>query len=104
MPVRPQRRADREHRDQFGAGQDQPADFAFDRVEQRVLKQQIVDRVSRQAQLGEHHQPDPRLVAAGEQCLNRAGVMPGLGDRGLRHAGADADELVPVGRKERGHF
>ena len=77
--------------------------LAFDRVEQRVLEQQVVDRVGREAELGEHHQSDPRLVAGGKQCLDLAGVAVRLGHANARHASTEADELMPVGRKERGH-
>ena len=103
LPMRAQRRADDKHREPVPAGLDQTIDLGLDRVEQRILKQQIVDRIGREAQLGEHHQPDPRRVALGEQRLDRLGIMGGLGHRHMGHAGADADELMPVGRKERGH-
>ncbi len=78
--------------------------WALDRVEQRILKQQIVDRIGRQAQLGKHHQPDarphrPRRAAQRPSSALRGGSA----DRHLRHAGADTNELMPVGREERGH-
>ena len=79
LPLRAQRRADDEHRKPLPAGIDEARDLAFDRVEHRVLKQQIVDRIGRQAQFGEHHQRHPRPVAIGEHRLDRRGVALGLG-------------------------
>jgi len=37
-----------------------------DGIEHHVLKQEIVDRIGRQAQLGKDHEPEPGLVARGE--------------------------------------
>ncbi len=75
MPARAQRRADDNDRQPVPACPDQAIDLGFDRVEHRILKQQIVDRIGGQAQFREHHQPDPRRVALGQQRLDRCGVM-----------------------------
>ena len=102
-PLDAQRRADDEHRRQLLAGGDQPIDLRRDGVEHGILKQQIVDRIGRQAQLREHHQRDPCLVAGGDESERLVGILRRLGDRHLRHARGDPHELVPVGREKRGH-
>ncbi len=66
LPLDAQRCADDEDRRQLPARRDQPIDLRRDGVEHRILKQQIVDRIGRQAQLGEHHQRDTGLVAGGD--------------------------------------
>ena len=103
LPMRAQWRADDKHRKAFAARLQQAVDLALDRVEQRVLKQQIVDRIGREAQLGKHHQPDPGPIALGEQRLDRRGVARGVGYRDERYAGADTEEIMPVGREKRRH-
>ena len=101
--MRAQRRADDKHREPFAARLQQAVDLALDRVEQRVLKQQIVDRIGRQAQLGKHHQPDPRPSPSASSASTAAALRAGLGYRDVRHAGADTEEIMPVGREKRRH-
>jgi hypothetical protein len=98
-----QRRADDKDRKHFLAGGGQPLELRGDRVEHRVLKQQVVDRIGRQAQLGKHHQRDAGLVAPRQQFEHLVGVRRRLGHGDPRHAGGDPDEFVAVGREERGH-
>ena len=97
MPAVPQRRPDDKDREEVAAGGDQPVELALHLVEHRVLEQQIVDRIGRKAELREHHQGDPGLVAGGEQVQDIVGVLPRIGDCDMRDAGADADEFVTVG-------
>ncbi len=47
LTLHPQRRADDEHRKPLPAGIDEPRELALDRVEHRVLEQEIIDRVGR---------------------------------------------------------
>ena len=103
LTLGPERGADRDHRKPVAARGDQAVDFALDRVEQRVLEQQIVDRIGRETEFGEYHQRHPRRVALGEEGKHGVGVAPRLANRNPRHAGADPGELVSVGRKKRGH-
>ena len=68
VPAMAQWRADDEHREEIPAccrlaGPNLPLDF----VEHGVLEQQVVDCVSRKAELGEDHQTDPGLVAGGSK-------------------------------------
>jgi len=102
-PLPPQRRADDENRRQLAARRDEALDRAGNAVEHGVLKQEIVDRIGRQAQFGEHHQRDAGLVARGDQSQRLIGVRRRLGNRNPRHAGGDPHELVPVGREKPGH-
>ena len=81
----------------------QPVDLRLDRIEHRVLEQQIVDRIGRQRQLGKHHQRDAARVAVAQQRQRLIGVLLRLGDRDLRHARADPHKLVMVRRKEGRH-
>ncbi len=97
MPAVPQRRADDKDREEVATGRDQPLQLPLHFVEHRVLKQQIIDRISREAELREHHQGNPGHVAGGEQAQDIGGVLPRVGDRDMRDARADADELVAVG-------
>ena len=71
----------------------------FGRIRESLsrTKQQIVDRISREAELREHHQGNPGGVAGGEKALDVIGVLPRVGDGDMRDARADADELVAVG-------
>ena len=102
-PLPPQRRADDEDRTQVFACRDQPLDLRLDRIEHRVLEQQIVDRIGRQRQLGKHHQRDPRRVAVAQERQRLVAVPGRLGDGDLRHARADPHELVTVRGKEGRH-
>ena len=92
-----QRRADDEDRQELLADGDQPLELRRDRVEHRVLEQQVVDRIGRQAQLGKDHQRDAGLVGLGQQLQHLVAVLRRLGHRDLRHAGGDPDEFVAVG-------
>ena len=60
----PQRRPDDEHRPQVRRRRDQLGDRRLHRVEQRVLQEQVVDRVAGQRELGEDRDRDALLVAA----------------------------------------
>ncbi len=103
MPPGAQRRADDEQRRQLFAGGNQPVDLGGHGIEHGILKQQIVDRIGRQAQLRKHHQRDACLVGGGDEIERLIGVLRRLGDRDLRHAGADPHELVAIGREKIGH-
>ena len=89
--------------EQFTADFDKPADLGFDLVEQRALKQQVVDRVGGQPEFRKYHEADARFVAVRQHRLDRGAVMPGIGNRHVRHADGEANKLVGVGRKKRRH-
>ena len=98
-PVRhAQRRADHQHREQRLRGLDDLGDQFLDLVEQRILQQQILDRVGRQSQLGKDHDRRTGLVALGGKPERLAKIVGGVGDPRARHAAGDAHELVGVER------
>jgi len=103
VPLRPERCPDDKNREELGTRADQPIDLPHHLVEHRVLEQEIVDRIGRKTEFREHHQGDPRRVALREQVQDILGVAPRLGDRDMRHAGAEANELMAVGREKRRH-
>ena len=102
-PSPAQRRADHKDRVELSARRHEPVYLARHRVEHRILKQQIVDRISREAQLREDQQRDTGLVALHHEIQHLVAVLRRLGHRHLRHAGADPDELMAIGREKLGH-
>ena len=97
-----QRRADDEHRKEAARSLDELVDGALDGVEQRVLEQEIVDRVGRQAQFGKDHQRGVKRIAFAREPQGLGEVGRHVGDPHARHAGGDADEVVGVERIELG--
>ena len=72
-------------------------------VEQRVLQEQVVDRIARERELWQHHKGHAPLVAGANHAENRLGVGHRIGERDARGAGGDARKTVPVDGVE-GHF
>ncbi len=92
--------SDDEHGTQVGARLDDRRDRPVDRLEQRVLQEQVVDRVAGQAQLGEERHRDALVVTAARLGKDRLRVGGGVGDRDRQGAGGDPREPVRVGRFE----
>ena len=63
-------------------------------VEKRVLQQQVLDGVGRQAELREHHDRRARLVALAGQAQRLGKVVGGVGDAGPRDAARNTHEFV----------
>lgn len=95
-----QRRAYHQHRQQVGGGRDDVEQRIFDGVEQRVLQQDVLDRVAGQRQLGKYGQRHRVVVAFAGHPQNRLGVGRGVPDRGVVCAGGDPHKPVAVGRVE----
>ena len=95
-----QRRADDEHRAQVAARRDHVARWPQDRVEQRVLQDQVVDRVAAQAQLGEDRDRDALVVA--RPRLRRAPSRRWPPGRRPRRHRAGRDPGEPVVRRPSG--
>ena len=95
MPV-PQRCAQHEHRQQSRRSGHDLAERHHDLVEQRVLQQQVLDRVPGEAQLGEHGHGDALLRAPASLPQDGLGVGARLGDHGLDRARRDARETMPI--------
>ncbi len=83
----------------FRAGQD-GADRLLHRVQQRVLQQQVLDRVPRQRQFGEHREGHALRVALARHRQHGLGIALGIGEMRARGAGGDAGEAVRVERSE----
>ena len=94
--VRPERSADDQHRVELARGLDEPGDRALDLVEERILQQQVVDRVGREPELGEDHQDGAGPVAFLGQPQRLRKVVGGVGHPGSRHAAGYAGELVRI--------
>ena len=95
-----QRRADDDHRRQRGAGVRDPFDRLDHGVGQRLLVQQVVDRVAGDAQLREDHQRGVGVRGARGQRERPLGVVVGIADPDVRDRGGHAREAVPVERVE----
>ena len=52
-----------QYRIEFPRGFHQSTDGSCDAIKQRVLKQQVVDRISRQAELGKNHEGGLQRIA-----------------------------------------
>ncbi len=95
-----QGRPDHEGREQPAAGVDQPLQLALHRLQERVLQQEVVDGVGREAQLREDHHAHVRRVTLLEQDQGLLGVEGRVGYGDARDADADPDEVVGVGGEE----
>ena len=72
----------------------------LDRVEQRVLQQDVLDRVAGERQLREDDEPDALVGALPGRGEHGRGVRGGVADRRCAGCRGDAQEAVPVGGAE----
>ena len=72
----------------------------LDRVQQRVLQQDVLDRVAGQGQLGEHHQRHALVLAVAGHPQHRLGVARRIGNGGPQRARRDPEKAMAVGRAE----
>ena len=100
--LRPQRPADDDHRQQLAAGGDELLDGVEHRVGQRVLLEEVVDRVRREPELGEDDDRRALVRRARGEPERALEVEDGLGRAQVRHRGGHAREPVAVERVE-GH-
>ena len=77
-----------------------PAMALLHRIQQRVLVQQVADRVAGHAKLGEHRQCHGLVVAAPGHAQDRLGVGRRVGQGHARRARGNAGKAVPVEREE----
>ena len=98
-----QRSADDQHRQQVGRGGNQGVYGPFDGLQQCVLQQDVVDRIARQCQFGEHRQRHAVVVAFAGRSQHRFRVGGGIADRGVQRACGNPNEPVPVGGVEAHH-
>ncbi len=95
-----ERRPDDEQRPQVGARLDDRREGVRRRLQEGVREVQVVDRVPRDAQLGEDGDRDAVVVARARLGEDRGGVRAGVGDGDGDGAGRHAGEAVGVGRGE----
>ncbi len=96
-----QGRADDQHRKQFAAGVGDRGDPCFDRIQHRILQQQLVQRIGRDAEFREHHHGRAGRIPLAGQLQRRLDVERRIGRLHARHGRRDADELVAVQAMER---
>ena len=94
------RRAHDQHGHQVGARRDDLRDRVLHAGEQRVLEEEVVDGVARQAELGEHRHRDVVVVAGPRLRDDLGGVGGGIGQVHGQRARGDAREALRVGGVE----
>jgi hypothetical protein len=96
----PQWRAGDEHGDEAAGTVDHRPHRNLDGVEQGVLQDDVLDRVARPRELGEHgeHRPVPPALLGGRE--HALGVARRLGDAGRDRARRDTGEPARVDRPE----
>ena len=95
-----QRRSDDQDGQQIARSLEEPPDRRFDRVEERILQQQIVDRIAGQAEFGKGGDADAARVAEFRHRDDRRCVGIRVGQGGRNGAGGDADEAMRIDRTE----
>ncbi len=98
----PERGADDQDRQEVPRGRDHAGERDLDGVEQHVLEEQVLDRVTGQAELGEDRDRDAPFAAAPRRREDRLGVRGRVRDAGPDHAGRHTGEAVAIDRRERG--
>ena len=96
LSVAAQRRADDKERKELARGFGNLNDAALDPVEKSILKQQIVDRVGGDPELGKNHQCDFAFIAAPRQIERLGDIERGITDLDAGHTGRDPHELVAI--------
>ena len=96
MSVAAQRRADDERRKESREASGDLNDARLDPIEQGILKQQIIDGVSRDPELGKDHQRDVALIALTRQIERLGDIERRIADLDSGYAGRNPDELVAI--------
>ncbi len=92
--------AEHEYRTQLARYLDEVRKSRLDAVEQRVLQQQVVDRIRGQPELREQHEVHAARLAVVHHRQRLGRVGGGIADLDARRAGRDADEALAVQREE----
>ena len=95
-----QRRPDHERRQQVRRRHHEVEQRILDGIQQRVLQQDVLDRIAGQRQLREYRQRDVVVVTGPRQPQHRVGVGRRVRERGVVGAGNSPHEAVPIGRIE----
>jgi hypothetical protein len=100
-PVRiPQRCTDHQHRHQLGGCLGDVEHRVLDAVQQRVLQQDVLDRITGQGELWKDRERDAVVVTGPGHAQHRLGVRRGVGEGCVVGAGGHPREPLAVGRKE----
>ncbi len=98
--IAPQRNPDQQDRAKRAAGGNDIRQRGLGCIEQRVLQQEIVDRIGRQAKLGKHRQVDAAGIGVARQRDRRGDIGRDIGGRCQRRARHHPHETVTVNRHE----
>jgi hypothetical protein len=96
-----ERRTHEEQRQQLARPCDQVLDGAFHRIEERVLKEQVLDRVARENELGKDDESRAPVMGFARGAQHRCRIGGRVRQRRSDRAGGDARETVPVDGSER---
>ena len=83
------RQPDDQHRQHLGRSLDHGGERPFGRVQQRILQEDVLDRVTGQRQLGEDREPDAFVGALARDPEHGRGVRGRIADRRAQRAGGD---------------
>lgn len=98
-----QRGADNEDGKERARGLCDAPDRPIDGVQQRVLEQEVVDRIGGQGKFGEQHQADiARMAFGGEFEMLPDGEVR-IGHLAARHARRQTQETLPIHAMDIGH-
>ena len=98
--VAPHRRADDEGARELARRRHEVGDRALHAVEQRLLQEEVVDRVGRQPELGEQHEVDRAFLAFAQEFQSLAGITRGIADGDPRRARGDPHHALAMDGKE----
>ena len=100
-PAMPQRRTDKDERQQRSRARDDRPDCRLDVVEQRALLQQVADRVAGNTKLRKDRHPDRLAMGVLGHGEHRLGIGTRVGEMRLHRRGRDPHEPMPIERAER---
>ncbi len=69
----------------------------FNGIEERLLLQEVIDRIRGESQFREYHHCDPLLVTAPQELKGPSEIELDVGNFNPRNAGRDPDKVVTVG-------
>lgn len=96
----PQRRTHHQNTEQVGRRGDDVEQGVLDGIEQRVLQKDVLDRVTRQRELGEHGHGDAVVVTLARDPQHRLGIGGRIRQHRAVGAGGHPHEPVTVGGVE----
>ena len=95
-PGATQRRPDDEHRIKVARSGNDAVDRAFDRIEQGILEQEIVDGIGGEPEFGKDHDRCLGGITLGGKAQRLGEIEGRIRYLGARDAGGEPDEIVAV--------